>query len=553
MNLLPAPLVLLIAMRLRAAGRGILRSLRTPKGIFVGLLMAFGFAVMLVPAAIAAFMPRPAPTPAMLAIQARTIALMPFAILGFVLLAMVRASGDTALAFLQAEVDFLFPAPFTRRQLLFYKLAQRVIPLLFVSLFFSLWVRNLAQSWLASWIGVLLSLWFVHLASLCLALTGQMLGTKRFARWRWTLIIGTVVAVALGTTWVGRALEGAGPLEMLAAFANTSAGRIIAAPTAPFADVITAKHMTEALGSAVAALAINIALLILAVRLDANWLEAGAESSRKLADRIEEMRKTGGFGGSGGKAFVALRIPMLPRVGGIGPLAWRQCVTGVRQGARGLLLVVVLIGVLVIPQLLTTSGAHWSVALRPLGPIALSYMSLFLPQVLRLDFRADVDRMDLLKGLPVAPIAVTLAQVLVPATLITALQAPLAIAFDQVLGWEIPLLPIWIPALFLGNLLNASLENAAFLTWPVRPSRGVGVQFAMSQMIAQLVKMFLLVLLLGAAAASGAGCFYLAGNSFVAAAAGGTTVLLVEVAIVIAIMTRLFVRFDPSLEQVADA
>ena len=49
---------------------------------------------------------------------------LPIMILGFCLLSIFGPAGELAIAFTPAEVDFLFPAPFHRRELLIYKLAK---------------------------------------------------------------------------------------------------------------------------------------------------------------------------------------------------------------------------------------------------------------------------------------------------------------------------------------------------------------------------------------------------------------------------------------------
>ncbi|MBL9118447.1 MAG: hypothetical protein JNL80_00865 [Phycisphaerae bacterium] len=552
MSLLPRPLILLIWLRLRASLRLLGRTARTPKGLAVllvgGVFIAMGF----VPLILSLFIERPPSPEAVAATRERSLLLLPFGILGLVLLSVVRTAGDGALAFLQAEVDFLFPAPFTRAQLLLYKLAQRVVPLLWLSLFVSVWVRRLGQAWLPTWVGLLLTLWFVHILSLCLALAGQKFEARRFALWRRVAAVVTLVVVVAGVLWAGRAVESGKPLEMVEAFARSTPGWLFTLPTLPFARTICAAGLTsDGLLPVTLALLINVALIVVAIRLNAHWLEAGAESSQRLAARADEIRRTGGFGG--GASFSGLRMPMFPRFGGLGPLAWRQCVAGIRQGLRGLFVLAIMVAVMVVPPLLSNRTNSLPGALRPIGAILLCYISLFLPQVLRLDFRADVDRLDLLKGLPVSPFLVSLAQVIVPATLITGIQAPLGLVLNQTLGWQIPGLAYWIPAAFFANLLIASLENIAFLLWPQRTTRGAGVQFAMSQVVGQMLKLLALAILVGSAVAVGVGAFVLLGRSVPLAAVAVASVLALESAVTVLIVSRLFAAFDPAVEQAADA
>ncbi len=560
MSLLPAPLLLLTWLRAKGVLRGLFRAVRTPKGIVALVGVIFVVCMMLVPALIDSVRtPSAAEIEASKLARDRMLGLLPLGILGFALLSLVRGSGDMAFAFLPAEVDFLFPAPFTRRQLLLFKLAQRAVPILFGSLLVAYWMRRVAESWWALWIGVLLAFWFVHLLSLALALCGQIVGSERFRRWR--LAGGSLILLAVlgGSYWVSRSLEDAGPLETLAAFANSPLGAVLAAPGRPFAAIMSAPSLLP--GAAVPlgiALAMNFFLVVAILRLDANWLEAGAESSERLAAKVEEVRRAGGL--PAGVGLARLRLPAPPRLAGIGPLVWRSLLAGIRQGVRGLIAVAVLVAIVALPMVIMRSSRGGSEAdaagggpLDAIGWIALGYMSLFLPQVLRLDFRADVDRMDVLKALPVPAWAVALAQCGTPALLVTLLQVPVAlfVGFGSPLGITTAL--AFLPTLFGLNLLNASLENSAFLLWPMRPSRGPGMQFSLGGIVGQFLKM--LVLGLGVAGAAGVGfALHAAAEAplpVIGLAVAAT--LLVESLLAILLTASLFAAFDPAVEQAPDA
>jgi len=566
--LLPSPLILLTALRYRAGWRRLVRLLRTPKGILIGGFGAFGLLVWLVPGIIAAFRGRPVVNE----IADGVAPFGPFIILGLLLLSLVRSPGEEALAFLQAEVDLLFPAPFTRRQLLFYKLAQRVVPLLFVSLFFSLWTRQFTYGWLQGWLGILLTLWFLHLVGLCVAMLGQVFEKRRFAVWRRLIVLGVFAAVVLVSWWMSRTMplagpllgEGSKPVEMLRTFASSSAGAIVSAPAVPFARVIFARDAWPDLPFwGALAFAINAALLGLAARLDANWLEAGAESSKKLAERLEQYKRTGSAS-TRGAMFAFVRLPMFPRLGGVGPLAWRQSITGIRQGARGLMIIAIVIAAMIVPQLFregtdplhggtTGTGPGWATAFKPVSFFLLGYISLFMPQLLRLDFRGDTDRMDTLKSLPVSPFAVAAAQVVVPAAIVTLIQLPLGAGLAWLMSWALDAMPAWALVVFAANLLIAAVENAIYLIWPIRPSAGVGMSFVSGQMITQLVKTFSVIMMLALAAGAGGLGAWVSDNNMWVMASAVLVVLTVEVAIVVWLVGRLFARFDPSRDRLADA
>ena len=99
----------------------------------------------------------------------------------------------------------------------------------------------MGQAWLPTWVGLLLTLWFVHILSLCLALAGQKFEARRFAWWRRVAAIVTLVGVVAGVLWAGRAVESGKPLEMVEAFARSTPGWLLTLPTLPFARTICAE------------------------------------------------------------------------------------------------------------------------------------------------------------------------------------------------------------------------------------------------------------------------------------------------------------------------
>jgi hypothetical protein len=258
---------------------------------------------------------------------------------------------------------------------------------------------------------------------------------------------------------------------------------------------------------------------------------------------------------TGGAGLAFVRVPMPPRLGGMGPLAWRQAMAGIRQGARGLLFIVLAVAGLAI-VFLRSGDVSWLHALKPVGVFLVVYSSLFLPQLLRLDFRGDVDRIDTLKALPVRPLLVAGAQVVVPALVITSAQVPIALLLNVLLEWNLPMLWAWIPSLFFANVMIAALDNIVFLLWPVRPQLGAGVNFATAQALTQFLKLFAVMLLVGAPVAVGAGVAHLTiadhATAIAAAALMIGMLLGLESIGAVLLLGRLFHRFDPAMERAAE-
>ena len=427
MSLLPKPLLLLIGLQVKATVRRWGRGLRRPRGVIalvgtLGLLLLFLLPAIISPRSLGGRVPEAVSVDAT---SAAPSDLGPFIVLGIILLSILGTPADRALVFSRAEVDMLFPGPFSRRQLLLYNLARRFLPIVVISLFLGVVGRRFAGSIGAGVVGMIMLMVFVNLTTVAAALASQLLGEHRFRVLRRLLLAVVIGGVAAGSWWLARQ-ESLDPLAAFRAFTASVPGRLVALPATPFARTLAADGLWAALLPwGLIALAINVALLVVTIRLDANWLEASSESSRKLHERLQRAR-SGGAASAAPARFAAVRVPMPPRLAGVGPLAWRQVTSAVRGSGRSLWMFLV-VAVAVSVPLLLAGGLSESVlvGVRAAGPIVLGYLSFFAPQILRLDFRGDIDRLELLKALPVSAISMAIAQTVVAAGVVTALQAAL--------------------------------------------------------------------------------------------------------------------------------
>ena len=104
----------------------------------------------------------------------------PIGMLAFCVMTLVTTAGERTVAFTPAEVDFLFPGPFSRRQLLGYKMARSSFGALFTATIFSFVFLRYSQHWLGGWIGIFLALIFVQLLAMVIVLLGQTVGEGHF-------------------------------------------------------------------------------------------------------------------------------------------------------------------------------------------------------------------------------------------------------------------------------------------------------------------------------------------------------------------------------------
>ena len=164
----------LLRLHFRGRLRHSLRGVRTPRGLVFLVLGSLVLCSWLGPSLYRAMkMPRTDPQ------MVRTIA--PFAILGFCLSNLFASFGENAIAFTGAEVDFLFPGPFTRRSLLGYKIFKTALGTTFTTLIFSVLLLRYSSSWIACCAGIWLTVQFMQLFAMAVMMIGQTIGERAYS------------------------------------------------------------------------------------------------------------------------------------------------------------------------------------------------------------------------------------------------------------------------------------------------------------------------------------------------------------------------------------
>src|SRR5258706_8502105 len=152
-------LLLLLRLQGKALWRRTTRGVRTAKG---AMLFAFGFLMIvlwILPSVLTARTgPRTSPE------SVRNM--VPFIMLGSVLLTLLTTGGEKAIPFHPAEVDMLFSAPFMRRQILAYKIAKTFAGALLSALLLSGVLLRHAGGWPQTVIALFLAMLFLHLLSI---------------------------------------------------------------------------------------------------------------------------------------------------------------------------------------------------------------------------------------------------------------------------------------------------------------------------------------------------------------------------------------------------
>lgn len=388
----------------------------------------------------------------------------------------VFGSDATALAFTQAEVSLLFPAPLSRRALMGYKLFRSQTAMLINAL---IWVFVLRRGG-STLPGVLraISVWALF-STLNLHRLGAALvrtswrehagaGVRRH-RWSAAVFVLIGAAVVAGVIREHEAL-----LSALGAGAFfTALGHALASPPAswgllPFHLVVapTFAHDAREWGRD-----IGPALLVLAfhawwvLRTDAAFEDAAIDASAERARRLDAIRARRGLGASAAPR-TATRTIALAAVGHPAlAIVWKNILC-LRRTAQLRLLVGPLAMAIIIGSAIAggVGGVPAMVAASAL--VLAGLLVVFGGRLIRNDLRQDMQHLPLLKSLPIAPGDLMVAEVVSGALPMAVLQQTLlVVAFAASIG--LPSLPLdgsTRLALLIASPIAVLALNGALLT-----------------------------------------------------------------------------------------
>ncbi|MCX7702098.1 MAG: hypothetical protein N2039_14570, partial [Gemmataceae bacterium] len=228
------------------------------------------------------------------------------------------------------------------------------------------------------------------------------------------------------------------------------------------------------------------------------------------------------------------RVPTPPWLFGVGPIVWRQMLGAVRSHRVLFVLAVATLVALAGPLIaMSSSGKADSPAMpHTLAAIGL-VMSIMLSQIVAFDFRADLDRIELLKTLPLSPWQIAAAEVLTPALILSVFQIGLTGIIYAVFGGIHLLFAIVIVLSWPLNFMLMGVENGLFLLYPTRmaPAAPGDFSHAFRQMLTMMAKMLVLGLgvLIGAVAGA-IGLLVSAGSFVVAVLVAAVPIVLLALA-----------------------
>ena len=477
-----------------------------------------------------------------------------------------------ALAFSAAEVQFLFPAPLTRRGLVLYKLFRTQLVILFNAI---IWVFVLRRSGsvLAAplrFIGTWILFTNLSLHRLGAALVRTSLVEHGRAGIRRNL--PAIVLGAAGFVAVALILRDAVPVIRAAKVAKEVASGIEAAADLPAARALlflprlivapsfaqTTLDWLRATGFAVIILVLQLAWVL---QSDVAFEEAAVQASMERARRLDARRRRSGRPSPNTRKRVKRTIALAPAGNPAVAIVWKNTLLLMRTGRVGSMVGLAMMAIIISLPTIESRGIDG----RFLAMVALMMVFLLIvlgSRVLQNDFRQDADHLAMLKTLPLSGNRIVGAEVISSALPISILQLFLVVfAFVVTLGEaNLPLdllrrtaLLLMAPLILLSvNATTVTIQNAAALLFPgwvrATPIVGGGIEVMGQGILATgMLLLTFIIALLPAAAASVAVWFSLSGvpNVWIVAVLVAAAVLLGETWWAIRGLGKRFEKMEP--------
>jgi hypothetical protein len=410
------------------------------------------------------------------------IALLPS--LGGVALLVVAAAAwlvpvdSGLLQFSDAELQFLFPAPVSRRQLLIHRMLRSQLGILFGALIIAVASPpNLGVSRLQLSVGawMLMVTAKIYFTGVTLARARLNHASARIRRVAWLPIAAIFSALAVVAAAIAVDLHRSLPtglrevVLMIGHVAQAVPARIVLWPSTALVQPLFATWPQPYLASLAAALAVLAAIAIWVLLSDEAFQEAVASFAER---RSQEPAKKGGISYKVRSATWTLAPLGRPEMA----FAWKAALQTLRMVDRRNLARMVVILVFLTIAAATMGRANGVAAM--LGAFAFAgtaFAVVLAPQVLRIDLRQDLRHLELLKTWPIKASAVVRGELLWPGAIITVVAwTMLAVATllsgtmlsNVSLAWRMggaAALAILAPSLVFSQL---TIHNAVALIFP---------------------------------------------------------------------------------------
>ena len=320
--------------------------------------------------------------------QAQIDTFMPLGMLGMTLLTVLLTTGPS-FHFSPAEINLLFVGPFSRRDLILYKFIAYAAGAGLSAACIAPFAQSQTGSALSAFTAAFLTLVFVQLNSAAAGMAWQAFEGNRLAWLKWpvTALVSALAVAIMIHAWAvpDRSISG-----LLSDLRHSWIGTIILLPYIVFTELFLARaHYPDLALWAAIAIAINVLLLWIVIKLDRSTFEFSLREDTRLNDRWERMKQGGSFWATERSEIPSIRTA--PTLGGLGPIAWRQAIKAVRNSSK--LIVMFIFGAACAGPLFSIAGTSITDE-RGLLMIFV-FFGFILPRTLICDFRGDLSRWGL--------------------------------------------------------------------------------------------------------------------------------------------------------------
>jgi hypothetical protein len=468
------------------------------------------------------------------------------------------------LEFSKPEMQFLFPAPVSRRGLLVHRMLRSQLGMLFGSVIIAIAAPSISgygrlRTSLGIWLLMCTSK--VYFTGVSLARTRLGASESRIRRVAW-LPIGVLTLVIAGVTlqlvraFFAQPVTGVRDVfERLTDVTSTGVTRILLAPFMAVAWPMFAAWPGPYLLALGASALVLVGCVVGLMQVDGAFQEAATEAAERKASA--QTAKAGGYRAR------ATGLHLAPQGRAELVFAWKAAMQTFRiADRRSIARLVALMVAVTIPASVLGRGNGLVVALGIFAIIATLFAILMAPQALRIDIRQDLQHLELLKTWPVGAPAVVRGELLWPGALITVstwllivMATLLSAAVFTRTGLTLRLsvagaVAILAPALVFAQLVIHNGVALMFPAWvPLGNQRARGLD-AMGQRLIMLGGTWLLLVVMTLPAAIVAGIIWLVLGwlvgplALVPAALAGAVILAVEVIVATEALGPLYEKLD---------
>jgi hypothetical protein len=343
-----------------------------------------------------------------------------FAALFPILIAWALPDQEGGLVFSEAEIQFLFAAPVSRRQLLIYKILRQQPPILISALamsFFGFGSSRFIGLWLAF---VTMSIYFttVGLARARLKLAG--IGFL----WRLLFVVAAIAGVGALLIHAFTAIPhlthyDPQVLSLLDQPLRTPVFRILLFLPRLFASAVLPASLTQLALACAGLLILAFVLMEIAGQLNVSFEEASIHAARKKESYVERVR---GF--RSGRRVMFRRMPPPFRLPATPSpevaILWKNLIAAMRISILFIVVIVGIFGILLAESIFTPAGIRGGAAMLAL--LISCVFPLFATNILTQDLRLDLQRIEILKSYPISGERLVAAEIAAPLTIMSVVE-----------------------------------------------------------------------------------------------------------------------------------